>query len=296
LIHRTLYAVLELEPDASDETIKNSFKKLALRYHPDRNAGNSGAEQQFKDINRAHSVLSAQGQRQLYDEFGKGGLTTRFDPAAERNRRATIEFTTGCKNNAGGLDLEAKLVLGPREAVLGGVREITLSVTLKCASCEAGRCAVPCGACGGAGQIQFIETHFCQTCSGGGVLQHLRRTGCPTCRATGTIVSGATLYWCPTCQGSCAVQVRSNVACRTCAGRGKTRWLQTEHCQTCNGAGWQAYRCLSCNGTSQDRRTLKLRVKIPPRVEHGKCLRLARQAHTLVGIPGDILLEMIVDD
>ena len=64
------YKVLGVSPDASDEEIKKAYRELAKKYHPDSNAGNPQAEQMFKDVNEAYSILSDPEKKKLYDRFG----------------------------------------------------------------------------------------------------------------------------------------------------------------------------------------------------------------------------------
>jgi curved DNA-binding protein len=80
---RDLYSVLGVSRDADEETIKKAFRKLAMKYHPDKNPGKAN-EQKFKEINQAHEVLSDKKKRALYDEFGEESLSQNFD--AERAR------------------------------------------------------------------------------------------------------------------------------------------------------------------------------------------------------------------
>lgn len=81
---RKLYDVLEVSPDASRDEIRRAFRKLARRYHPDRNPDDAEAERRFKEVNAAHEVLSDPEKRKLYDEFGQDALRAGFD--ADRAR------------------------------------------------------------------------------------------------------------------------------------------------------------------------------------------------------------------
>jgi len=69
------YEVLEISKNASGEEIKKAYRKLALKYHPDRNAGDKDAEDKFKLVNEAYQVLSDDNKRQIYDRYGKEGLS-----------------------------------------------------------------------------------------------------------------------------------------------------------------------------------------------------------------------------
>src|SRR5262245_50199496 len=80
---KDLYAVLGVARDADLDTIKKAFRKLAMKYHPDKNPGKAN-EGRFKEVNRAHEVLSDKKRRALYDEFGEESLSQNFDPERAR--------------------------------------------------------------------------------------------------------------------------------------------------------------------------------------------------------------------
>lgn len=81
------YSVLGVDRSASDKDIKSAYKRLAMKFHPDRNPGDRQAEERFKDISRAFEVLGDKEKRRLYDEFGEEGLRPGFDPAKARAYR-----------------------------------------------------------------------------------------------------------------------------------------------------------------------------------------------------------------
>src|SRR3954467_10930927 len=80
---KDLYAVLGVPRDADEETIKKAFRKLAMKYHPDKNPGKAN-EARFKEVNQAQEVLSDSKKRALYDEFGEESLSQNFDPERAR--------------------------------------------------------------------------------------------------------------------------------------------------------------------------------------------------------------------
>src|SRR5688572_10228131 len=80
---RDLYSVLGVARDADEDAIKKAFRKLAMKYHPDKSPGKA-SEAKFKEINQAHEVLSDKKKRALYDEFGEESLSQNFDPERAR--------------------------------------------------------------------------------------------------------------------------------------------------------------------------------------------------------------------
>ncbi|MGB5192178.1 MAG: DnaJ domain-containing protein, partial [Polyangiales bacterium] len=82
MANRDFYKLLGVSRDASQEEIKKAYRSLAKELHPDRNPDNKEAEERFKDVSNAYSVLSDAAKRKLYDEYGEMGLREGFDPAA----------------------------------------------------------------------------------------------------------------------------------------------------------------------------------------------------------------------
>ena len=99
---RDLYAVLGVAKDATADQIKKSYRKLARKYHPDVNPGDKSAEERFKEVSRAHDVLSDETQRKNYDEFGEDALQSGFDPAKAREFRRWQQAAGGRGRGAGG--------------------------------------------------------------------------------------------------------------------------------------------------------------------------------------------------
>lgn len=112
------YKELGVSRDASGEEIRKAYRKLAARFHPDKNPGDKKAETRFKAVNRAHQVLSDVEQRKLYDEFGEEGLRGGFDPRAAR---AYQQRAAGARSGAGGVRLED--LFGGGDAA-GGIGDI----------------------------------------------------------------------------------------------------------------------------------------------------------------------------
>ncbi|WP_437984254.1 DnaJ C-terminal domain-containing protein [Sorangium sp. So ce117] len=103
---RDLYSVLGVSRDADEDSIKKAFRKLAMKYHPDKSPGKAN-EQRFKEINQAHEVLSDKTKRALYDEFGEESLSQNFDPERARAyRRYANARAGGGGRGPGGFDVQ----------------------------------------------------------------------------------------------------------------------------------------------------------------------------------------------
>lgn len=210
---RDYYEVLDVDRGASQQEIKSAYRKKAVAYHPDRNKGDKGAEEKFKEAAEAYSVLSDDDKRAHYDRFGHasaqgsngpGGFSG-FDPetfgdfsdilgdffgfgdvfGGGRNRRSRA---------ARGNDLRYDLTVEFEEAVFGFSPKIKVKKAEVCSGCS-GTGADPahgietCSVCGGQGQIRFQQGFFtvsraCGTCQGKG---SVIKSPCKTCRGTGRI-------------------------------------------------------------------------------------------------------------
>jgi molecular chaperone DnaJ len=204
---RDYYEVLGVERSATDEDLKKAYRKLALKWHPDRNPDDrSQAEERFKEISEAYAVLADAEKRTLYDRFGHaafeqgGGPGAGFDFAFGAGFEDVIgdlfgDFFGGGRGRSRarrGPDLQYQLTLGFEEAASGCERTISVPRRQACATCG-GRGSKPgtqpktCPQCRGAGQIRFQQGFFsiaktCGNCNGQGtVITH----PCPACDATG---------------------------------------------------------------------------------------------------------------
>jgi molecular chaperone DnaJ len=198
---RDYYLLLEIERHANDAEIKAAYRKLALRFHPDRNPGDKEAEERFKAISEAYAVLSDADKRAHFDRFGQSVAASPFAPGADLS--AATDFFDAIlgdlfgldRNKKAGQDLRYTLELSFEEAALGATKSIHFERAEDCADCvgtgaqggAAGlvRCSKcdgdgffrqkgmlfsskrPCAACGGAGEFPKVR---CKTCLGGGLV------------------------------------------------------------------------------------------------------------------------------
>lgn len=196
---RDYYEVLGVQSDASDDELKKAYRKLAVQYHPDRNAGTKEAEERFKEINEAYSVLSDPKKRSAYDRFGHaasqmGGFEQGFAGGAFSDIFDNIfgDIFGGSTRDRGGVDLRYTLEITFEEAAFGTEKKISFEKVMACEEC-AGSGARPgskpktCKTCKGAGQVRFNQGFFtltrtCSTCLGRGVVIEEK---CSKCRGQG---------------------------------------------------------------------------------------------------------------
>jgi molecular chaperone DnaJ len=208
---RDYYEVLEIERSATGDDVKRAYKKLALKYHPDRNPGNAEAEEQFKTCSEAYAVLSDAEKRRRYDQFGHAGLDgagagfgDAGDVFSHFNDIFSDFFGGGGFGSGGGgrqrqrrdgpqsgADIRTVLRLSLSEAVFGSKKEVELTHPSPCELCQGsgakdGQLA-PCTTCGGKGQVShsrgpFLLSSTCPSCQGRGMMP---KEACPSCRGSG---------------------------------------------------------------------------------------------------------------
>ena len=215
---RDYYEVLGLQKGATEEEIKKAFRKMAMKYHPDRNPDDKEAEEKFKEVNEAYAVLSDPDKKSKYDRFGHAGVDPNagfggaggfdggfggfdfsdifdmFGGGFSGGRRSASRRNGPTK----GRDLQKTLTIEFTEAVFGCDKEIELNKLVKCKTCN-GEGTAPgtqkhtCDACGGTGQVsQVSNTPFGRiqnvtTCSKCGGTGQIIDTPCPDCRGTGSV-------------------------------------------------------------------------------------------------------------
>ncbi len=207
------YQVLGVEREASLDDIKRAYRKLAVKYHPDKNPEDKEeAAVKFKEASEAYEVLSDADKRSQYDRFGhaafeQGGGMGGFDFGGFAANASVFEDVLGDlfgdffggggrrgrQRAARGDDLLYELGITFEEAVRGGERKISVPRSVKCTSCagsgaKAGTQPESCPACNGAGQVSFRQGLFqisksCGQCNGEG---RIIRNPCRECRGTGT--------------------------------------------------------------------------------------------------------------
>jgi molecular chaperone DnaJ len=201
------YRTLGVDRKASDEEIKKAYRKLARQYHPDRNAGDKDAEERFKEVQEAYSILSDPEKRKAYDAGGGifGGGPGGFDPGSFRGGFGGVgdilsDLFGGVGGRSGGgtgtrpergRDLETEVHVSFDQAMEGA--QVPVSVPL----------SAPCPTCHGTGARPGTAPKVCPRCQGRGVEAESQglfsiSQPCRQCGGTGAIIEDP----CPTCQGS----------------------------------------------------------------------------------------------
>ena len=209
---RDYYEVLGVSRTATDVEIKSAYRKLALKYHPDRNPGDHAAEEKFKESAEAYSVLADGDKRHLYDRYGHAGLggaaTGGFDPTV----------FTGFEDILGGLGDIFGLgdVFGGGRRRGGVQRGADLRYDLEISFDEAAK--------GTETSVQIPRLESCETCSGSGAAPGSKATTCPQCQGRGQLRYQQGFFTvartCGQCRGTGSVIAKP---CTTCKGSGRVQ-------------------------------------------------------------------------
>ncbi|MDN5275481.1 MAG: dnaJ [Candidatus Saccharibacteria bacterium] len=262
---RDYYEVLGVSKDASADEIKKAFRRMAVKYHPDKEGGD---ETKFKEVNEAYDILKDAQKRQRYDQFGHagvggsggggsgydgnpfegfggfGGQNVHFDFGDGGLGDIFGQFFGGGSRQQApqrGRDLEVSLQLTFEEAIFGVEQEIELEIDQECLHCKGTRVE------------PGYELETCPTCKGAG--QQIR------------VVS--TMFG----------QVQQSVTCATCHGRGK---VPQKVCSVCRGKG-------------TERRKQSVKLKVPAGIDDGATIRLSGRGEAIAdGQRGDLYVHIRV--
>ena len=260
---RDYYEVLGISKDASAEDIKKAYRKLALKYHPDRNPDNQEAEEKFKEAAEAYEVLSDDGKRARYDQFGHAGVDPNY--GAGQGGYGGYGGGYGGFGDFGDLgDLFGSFFGGGsrRSSANAPQRGENIGARLEITFEEA--------AFGCEKQVSAPRIENCPDCSGTGSADGSVVT-CSYCRGAGQV---------RTVQNFMGMQMQSTSVCPQCNGRGKV----------------VKNPCVSCRGKGKVRRTHKLKIKVPAGVDHGQTLRVSGEGSvgSNGGPKGDLLVDISV--
>lgn len=263
---RDYYEVLGVSKDASADEIKKAFRKLAVKYHPDKEGGD---ETKFKEASEAYEVLKDQQKRQRYDQFGHAGVGGAggggysgnpfegFAGFGGQGQSFNFDFGDGGLGDifgqffgggpshgqgpARGRDVETSLTLDFEEAVFGTDKDIKITLDDTCSHCK-GTTAEP-----------GYELKTCPTCHGSGQQTKVMNT-----------MFGA---------------IQQAVVCSTCSGKGKV----------------PEKKCSVCGGRGTERRAQSIKLKVPAGVDDGATIRLSGKGEAIAnGEKGDLYVMLRV--
>jgi len=259
LAKRNFYEVLGIEKGATEDEIKKAFRKLAIKYHPDKNQGDKESEEKFKEINEAYQVLTDPQKKSQYDQYGTadfnggdmGGNSGGFDFSDLGGFGDIFDSFFGGGGGGGGrrrggpekgADLESTLNLTFEEAVFGVEKEISINRSESCSTCN------------GSGAKVGTSPRTCDKCGGVGQVKVQRNT------PLGSFVSMST--------------------CDKCGGKGK---IIADPCNVCHGSGKQ-------------RKNKRIKVNIPAGVDTGNVMPMRGQgeAGSSGGPSGDLYVNIRV--
>ena len=241
------YEVLGVPKDSSEKDIKGAYRKLAMKYHPDRSE-EPDAEEKFKELSEAYAVLSDPEKRQKYDQFGHAGINSQYSQE-DLFRGVNFEdllrgFGFGGGGGRGGGESIFDMFFGGGGRSRGPARGRDLRYDIQITLEQA--------AAGLESTIEVPRTENCSTCRGSGAKPGTSPTVCSNCHGSGQITRA---------QNTPFGQMVTSSACPKCGGRGQII----------------VNPCGDCGGTGRVRKSRKINIKIPPGVEDGQHLKLRGQ-------------------
>ena len=259
---RDYYEVLGVQKGAGAEDIKKAYRKLAMKYHPDRNPDNKEAEEKFKEAAEAYEVLSDDDKRSRYDQFGFAGVDPNYGAGQGGNPFGGGFGGFGDFGDLG--DIFGSFFGGsstrsnpnaPRRGENVGAR-LELTFEEAAFGCEK--------------EVTAARIENCSACSGSGSADGVVET-CSMCRGSGQV---------RTTQNFMGMAMQSTTTCPQCNGRGKI--IKTP--------------CSTCRGKGKVRRNHKTKIKVPAGVDHGQSVRARGEGCVGVngGPNGDLLVEIYI--
>ena len=257
-MEKDFYAVLGISPEAPDEEIKKSYRKLAQEHHPDANSGDADSEAKFKEISEAYATLSDSDQRKEYDQV----------------RRLAASGFQGFSGGAGGQQVRVEDL----SDLLGGFGNLGDLFGFGTTNTRSGPAK-------GQDQRVSLTIKFADAVNGLTTAVNIRgATACSLCGGSGA-QPGTNVTTCPTCAG------------RGVVAKNQGFFSFSETCGQCNGSGRVVDTpCTSCHGSGSETRDREVKVRIPAGIQDGNTLFLRGKGGPgrNGGPPGDLLIQLRV--
>ncbi|MEO8438920.1 MAG: molecular chaperone DnaJ [Spartobacteria bacterium] len=257
---RDYYEILSVERNASGDEIKRAYRKLAVKFHPDKNPDDSAAEEKFKELGEAYDVLMDEQKRAAYDRYGhaafaQGGRGGGFHDPFDIFR----EVFSGAAGGGGGI-FETFFGGGMAQAD-GSQRGSDLRYDMQVTLEEA--------AFGVEKEVEVRKLDACDKCDGTGAAPGSRAVTCPTCRGRGQVVSARGFF-------------QVSQTCPRCRGLGEVIDLP----------------CPVCEGDGRVEKTSRIKIKVPAGISHGSRLRSTRNGEAGVrgGEKGDLYIVVHIKE
>lgn len=261
------YKILGVDRNASADDIKKAYRKLAMQYHPDRNKGNKEAEEKFKTITQAYTVLSDEKQRAAYDQFGEEGVNGMggfggFGGMSPEDIFSQVFGGMGGFGGpfggfggfgGGGGGGRSRRQTPQRTPDIEHVLEVSLEDMYT----------------GTTRKLEFNQRVVCEPCGGRGTTDKNVNTTCGTCNGSGVEVKVV--------QFGPGMMTQAQQVCSKCGGEGEV--IPKQH------------RCKSCNGQKVVTQPKRLEIAIEPGMQDGERVVFRNAAHQLPGAtPGDVII------
>lgn len=258
---RDYYEILGVDRGVSAEDLKRAYRKLAVKFHPDKNPGDHAAEEKFKEIGEAYEVLSDASKRAAYDRYGHAAFQGGMGSQAGGFHDPFEVFREVFGGGGGGGIFDHFFGGGGGPDPSGRQRGSDLRYDLQITLEEAAR--------GCEKEIEIRKLDSCEPCSGSGAQKGSKAVVCPTCRGRGQVV----------------------------VSRGFFQVAQT--CPACHGTGRIIEKpCHSCQGEGRVEKTSRVKIKIPPGIDSDSRLRSTGggEAGLRGGPPGDLYVVVHIKE